>query len=378
MRCCIDLLYSSFKLALGVATVILGLCIGDQAIAASQQPMTFRSEAIANNNSSLGVFIVADGVITENTPADFEKYLKENEQYPSQILFNSDGGNLLAGLALGKRIRELKFNTFVGQWFPEGNYDGQPMPETSCYSACAYAFLGGVIRRTSPNAQIGFHQFYYPPTIPASATSTAANETLATSQALSGVIISYLVFMGVDAALFVEASQKLGNDVFVPSSAELELYRVVSPHGFSAFELDPVGKGVVANSLRVGEVERYDEAMRLSVFCRAQKPYLSITGNKYADPTDTTVLIFLDGRDNYKDGIQIPAERVQEKQSPDGKFLIVEAALDADTVSKLVKANRWNIVAAVATAQGGPYPVIRDLSREDKKKVSAAFKLCVG
>jgi hypothetical protein len=58
--------------------------------------------------------------------------------------------------------------------------------------------------------------------------------------------------------------------------------------------------------------------------------------------------------------------------------LIVEAALDSDTASRLLKSNKWKVVATVATAHGGPYPVTRDISEQDKKKIAAAMKLCVG
>src|SRR5262245_50094633 len=61
--------------------------------------------------------------------------------------FGSDGGNLLAGIAIGKVIRMKSFAT--------GVLDGQ-----RCASACALAWLGGSPRFMGKDAYIGFHAAY--------------------------------------------------------------------------------------------------------------------------------------------------------------------------------------------------------------------------
>lgn len=63
------------------------------------------------------------------------------------VAFQSDGGNLLAGLEIGKFIRLRNFATVV--------------PENSlCMSACAIAWLGGTQRYMGTTAHIGFHAAY--------------------------------------------------------------------------------------------------------------------------------------------------------------------------------------------------------------------------
>jgi hypothetical protein len=60
------------------------------------------------------------------------------------IVFNSDGGNLLAGLRIGQLIRIRQFATLV--------------PDSArCASACAIAWLGGTKRFMQSTALIGFH-----------------------------------------------------------------------------------------------------------------------------------------------------------------------------------------------------------------------------
>jgi hypothetical protein len=63
------------------------------------------------------------------------------------VAFQSDGGNLIAGLRIGETIRAKKFSTIV----PDN---------VRCASACALAWLGGVERFMGTNAHIGFHAAY--------------------------------------------------------------------------------------------------------------------------------------------------------------------------------------------------------------------------
>ncbi len=60
------------------------------------------------------------------------------------VVLSSDGGNLHAGIEIGKSIRLKGFSTFVT--------DGQ-----GCASACALAWLGGRSRAMSASARVGFH-----------------------------------------------------------------------------------------------------------------------------------------------------------------------------------------------------------------------------
>ena len=60
------------------------------------------------------------------------------------VAFNSDGGNLLAGIQIGELIRLRNFASLV----PDG---------MRCASSCALAWLGGTRRLMGSKAQIGFH-----------------------------------------------------------------------------------------------------------------------------------------------------------------------------------------------------------------------------
>jgi hypothetical protein len=63
------------------------------------------------------------------------------------VLLDSPGGNLKAGIEIGKAIRLKEFVTVV----PDG---------ALCASACALVWLGGQVRFMAPTAKIGFHSAY--------------------------------------------------------------------------------------------------------------------------------------------------------------------------------------------------------------------------
>jgi hypothetical protein len=63
------------------------------------------------------------------------------------VVFNSDGGNLLAGIEIGKTIRLKSFATAV-------------LGGLRCASSCAFAWLGGSPRFMERGARIGFHAAY--------------------------------------------------------------------------------------------------------------------------------------------------------------------------------------------------------------------------
>lgn len=63
------------------------------------------------------------------------------------VVLHSPGGNLFAGLEIGRTLRLKGFST----WIPDGH---------ECASACALAWLAGRVRYLSPNARLGFHAAY--------------------------------------------------------------------------------------------------------------------------------------------------------------------------------------------------------------------------
>lgn len=127
------------------------------------KPMTFK--AVGNGGNCLGcTWISAEGEITQDTPYEFEKFVKNRSLYGDALVFNSPGGDLMAGLKLGKLLRKYKVKASIGRTVLDSyvtqDYKWYAIKEDGiCVSACAYAFLGAVERHVEEN-QLGFHQFY--------------------------------------------------------------------------------------------------------------------------------------------------------------------------------------------------------------------------
>src|SRR5207248_4420636 len=112
--------------------------------------------------------------------------------------YNSPGGNLFAGMRLGRLFRKFGFSTYVGKWYGkaltnEAWLQQKEATPGECYSACVFAFVGGYFRYLTNASTIGVHRF---------SKTTASLSDLDVAQVVSGQIIAYLAEMGVDRALF--------------------------------------------------------------------------------------------------------------------------------------------------------------------------------
>ena len=89
--------------------------------------------------------VTVEGPLLQNDELEF--WRRVGSLTKAIVSFNSDGGNLLAGIEIGKAIRLKSFGTVV--------LDGK-----RCASACAFAWLGGTPRFMGNSSLVGFHAAY--------------------------------------------------------------------------------------------------------------------------------------------------------------------------------------------------------------------------
>ena len=152
------------------------------------------------------VMILATGQIDKETPSQFKNFAKDFAR-GTWVAISSPGGNLIGGMQLGIAIRELGFNTTIG------NTDYSP---PDCLSACAYAFAGGVSRRLTPGSRYGLHQF------------RGTDQVINTedTQKISAALAKYLDGMGVDRKLLDFAQMTSSDKVTVLSLTQAQQLRV--------------------------------------------------------------------------------------------------------------------------------------------------------
>lgn len=136
--------------------------------------------------------IFASGPIEIGDTDRFLRFVQSNRIEWAVVYLDSPGGSLAEGLRLGRAIRDLRFDTTVGQKSETHEHGG-----ATCASACAYVFAGGLNRFfRSADTRLGLHQFY---------AGQGDRIDASDAQIVSAVLVDYFQTMGVDAAAFVRS-----------------------------------------------------------------------------------------------------------------------------------------------------------------------------
>jgi len=146
--------------------------------------------------------VYLDGVIDAGAPDRLARAL-EGIDGRTAVWLNSSGGNLFAGMQLGRIIRKRDASTYII------NY--RTLLPGVCYSACSLAFLGGVYRFNDNGARYGVHR--------ASLSGSPKGSEHDLGADLSTAITIYLREMGVDARL-LDLWAKAGSDEMYVLSAK--------------------------------------------------------------------------------------------------------------------------------------------------------------
>lgn len=322
-------------------------------------------------NSTASQFVLIEGKIEIGLTDRFLRYIEENQVEGSQLFLNSPGGNLGEALRLGRAIRELGWTTHVGGSVGfERNEDGHlgmiiwpDFPSQGvCESACAYVFMGGVNRHLSPDAKLGLHRFRAPGQ---SISGDAA-------QAISGQLISFMAEMGIDARVFVLASNETSTSMYHVSRAEAEEYDLVTPSGFSDFFLEPYNGGIVAASKRQDGVRDNDYVEQITAFCRGDQQKLLYYAGTHGLITGYGAGMGLE-IDNQE--YDLPADAVTVQVTESGAY--ITATLTSDLANALVGAQNIQTWFNFPSVAGGFYPVKLNTSELDRRMLGSAFRFCL-
>jgi len=112
----------------------------------------------------------------------------------ADVYFNSPGGSLIAGMEIGRLLRQRGYDTHVGK----RTTDIHELIGGVCYSACPFAYAGGVRRYLERDSVLGVHRAENRVPLP----DGSSFEKLVSQQATE-----YLLAMGVSPELFAIMSQ---------------------------------------------------------------------------------------------------------------------------------------------------------------------------
>ena len=223
-------------------------------------------------------WIRADGIITDNTPADFEAFVKDVD-HPA-IVLNSPGGNLNAAMELGRAFRDRHASTEIADsvlqsnMLPDRLYSLKP---GICLSACFFAFVGGERRSLIANHadeevnhnRLGIHRF----------SEADPNLSLTAAQTMAGAEAAYLSEMGIDTRILAIAASV--EDVRDLTPAEAATYHIITENlpitgnaPAPRWTIDRAGTGLSpnlrGNAQNEESLEQFDYAISLSCYGQGQ------------------------------------------------------------------------------------------------------------
>jgi hypothetical protein len=161
------------------------------------------------------------GVIDADAPERVEALMK-SWKIPngSDIYLSATGGDVHAGIALGRLFRSGAMSTHLGT--PRRHQPSSIQAKTAiCTGACAYAFLGGLYRwAPSGFDRIGLSASQLPASQPSDPKQSGATQATQTAQA-PDEIVAYLKDMGIDRNALAPASSASRDDMMWLSADQM-------------------------------------------------------------------------------------------------------------------------------------------------------------
>jgi len=108
-------------------------------------------------------WVSAVGIVTADSPRDFDEFARGRELNGATIVLDSSGGSVNDSIALGRRFRSLGALTTVGVSVRGEAAKGRRAkvtPEAYCESMCVFLLLSGKTRYVPDAAHVRVHQIW--------------------------------------------------------------------------------------------------------------------------------------------------------------------------------------------------------------------------
>jgi hypothetical protein len=151
----------AFTVALAGVTATLGdTAKAGTALDERKSPMHFSWIACGSNCHG---WISAVGIITQDSPKDFDNFARGRDLSGATVVLDSSGGSVNDAIALGRRWRKLGLLTTVGTstlYHTAGGDRGTVNPDAYCESMCVFLLLSGKTRYVPDSAHVRVHQIW--------------------------------------------------------------------------------------------------------------------------------------------------------------------------------------------------------------------------
>jgi hypothetical protein len=157
-------------------------------------------------NENVPNTLLLEGKFEQDDDKTFKTYV--NEHKIKAVIFDSVGGNLIASMNIGTHMRA-------------NGLTSELLKGSVCYSACSYAFMGGVSRSIHGSAEFAMHRPYF------------ENETVGkyndghNSGIVASVMIStYLIEMGMEPSVAI--SHLLSEELSYFSPTQQQIFKIIT------------------------------------------------------------------------------------------------------------------------------------------------------
>jgi hypothetical protein len=144
----------------GIAIVLGGTAHAGSGLEERKLPMRFSWVSCQPNCQG---WISAVGIVTAESPQDFDEFARGRELRGSTVVLDSSGGSVNDSIALGRRWRSLGLMTTVGTSVRHRTLQGDRVSIASdayCESMCVFLLLSGKTRYVPEAAHIRVHQIW--------------------------------------------------------------------------------------------------------------------------------------------------------------------------------------------------------------------------
>lgn len=327
--------------------------------------------------------IVVDGPLEDGFTERFERFLKNEPSAAMIVAFNSPGGSLVEGIKLGRAIRRNGLWTTVEEIGPT-DLGESIVSGGVCASACAYAFLGGEVRRLYPTSRLGFHRFYRGGSLDEMLSHQAPeSEISANAQIASALIIQYLHELGdVSPNVLLLAASTPPESMYWVSLDEAQDLDIITTFRWSRFWLEPYRGGVVAAARREGATDGYDalyaymRVAQATAFCRGGTDYLmlSLPSRLDIDPELFPVEWSFEGLGGDKVDIIRQGKYILRGDETQGW---IDIPLDSEVLGLLHNARQFSVQISAPRSAGWNFRFDYELEPMDRSMLEAAHRFCI-
>jgi hypothetical protein len=177
-------------------------------------------------------WVSAVGIVTVDTPKDFDEFARGRQLHGVTIVLDSSGGSVNDAITLGRLWRGLGALTTVGITVENHTAQGDHasiMPEAYCESMCVFLLLSGKTRYVPEAAHVRVHQIWMGDRADDARAASYAAEDLMIVERDIGRLAKYTFDMGgAGDLLSLSLSVPPWEDLHELSPAELRLTKLVT------------------------------------------------------------------------------------------------------------------------------------------------------